>query len=279
MRATVLTRGSVAVTDLVCSSGPGDAPFAEQHSAFTVAYVRSGSFGLRVRGEHADLVAGSVMVGRPGDDYTCTHDHVRGDTCLSFRLAPELVETVGGDRGAWRSAALPPLPELVVLGELAEAAAAGKSDVGLDEIGLLFGARFVDVARGVRRKPPRPSPKDRRRAIDAALFIEERSSTHVDLETISLAAGLSAFHFLRVFAKVVGATPHQYLLRSRLRRAARLLAETDRPVTDIAYDVGFGDLSNFVRTFHRAARVSPRAFRQAARGDRKFLQVGAALDP
>jgi len=44
------------------------------------------------------------------------------------------------------------------------------------------------------------------------------------------------------------------------------------PITDVAYDVGFGDLSNFVRTFHRAAGVSPRRFRQAAKGDRKILQ-------
>src|SRR4029450_5363553 len=84
--------------------------------------------------------------------------------------------------------------------------------------------------------------------------------------------GLSSFHFLRVFSAVVGVTPHQYLVRSRLRHAARLLADEDRAVTDIAFDVGFADLSNFVRTFHRAAGVSPRAFRHAARGDRKILQ-------
>jgi AraC-like DNA-binding protein len=71
---------------------------------------------------------------------------------------------------------------------------------------------------------------------------------------------------------VLGVTPHQYLLRSRLRHAARLLADDDRPVTQIALDVGFADLSNFVRTFHRAAGVPPRAFRRAARGDRKILQ-------
>ena len=67
-------------------------------------------------------------------------------------------------------------------------------------------------------------------------------------------------------------TPHQYLVRARLRRAARLLADDERPITDVAYDVGFGDLSNFVRTFHRAAGVSPRGFRKAARGDRKIFQ-------
>jgi AraC-like DNA-binding protein len=66
-------------------------------------------------------------------------------------------------------------------------------------------------------------------------------------------------------------------VRSRLRHAARLLADDDLPVTDIAYDVGFGDLSNFVRTFHRAAGLSPRAFREASRGKRKIFQDRLAL--
>ena len=71
---------------------------------------------------------------------------------------------------------------------------------------------------------------------------------------------------------MLGVTPHQYLVRSRLRHAARLLADESRAVTDVAFDVGFGDLSNFVRTFHRAAGVSPRGFRNAAKGDRKIFQ-------
>lgn len=71
---------------------------------------------------------------------------------------------------------------------------------------------------------------------------------------------------------MLGVTPHQYLIRSRLRHAARLLASDSRSVTDIALDVGFADLSNFMRTFHRAAGVTPLRFRQLARGDSNFLQ-------
>ena len=83
--------------------------------------------------------------------------------------------------------------------------------------------------------------------------------------------GLSPFHFLRIFTRVLGVTPHQYLIRSRLRRAARLLACETKSITEIALDVGFADLSNFVRTFHRAALVSPRDFRRAAKGGRRIL--------
>lgn len=67
------------------------------------------------------------------------------------------------------------------------------------------------------------------------------------------------------------------MIRSRLRHAARLLADDARSITDIAFDVGFGDLSNFVRTFHRAAGVSPGGFRQAARKERKFHQVARTV--
>ena len=105
-----------------------------------------------------------------------------------------------------------------------------------------------------------------------ALWIDAHADANIDLDTTASAAGISSFHFLRLFSNVLGVTPHQYLVRSRLRHAARLLADDARSITSIAFDVGFGDLSNFVRTFHRAAGVSPRRFREAARGDRKILQ-------
>ncbi|WP_420894965.1 helix-turn-helix transcriptional regulator, partial [Sorangium cellulosum] len=192
--------------------------------------------------------------------------------CLSFHLAPALVDAIGGRSDAWRAGGVPPLPELMVLGELAQAAAEGRSGVGLDEAGMLFAARFVDVVSGQQRRPPEAAARDRRRAVEAALWVDAHAHEPLDLERAAREAGLSAFHFLRLFARVLGVTPHQYLVRARLRRAARLLADGALSITDIALDVGFGDLSNFVRTFHRAAGVSPRGFRQAARGERKLVQ-------
>ena len=71
---------------------------------------------------------------------------------------------------------------------------------------------------------------------------------------------------------MLGVTPHRYLVRCRLRHAAQLRADPARTRHGHAFDVGFADLSNFVRTFRRAAGVSPRAFRKAATGERKILQ-------
>lgn len=270
MASTILfSSGSLRIGEYRCTAGPHDRPYTEAHAGFSLAYVRRGSFGYRFRGEAYELVTGSVLVGFPGYEYMCTHDHhMCGDECLSLYLSPELAEELGGVEGFRRGRPLPPLSELVVLGELAQAAVAGRSDLGLGEAGLLFAARFAELLSGRPRAAPRLGARDRRRAVEAAMWIDARSSEEVDLEKTAAAAGISAFHFLRLFRSVLGVTPHQYLLRSRLRHAARLLAGPELPVTEIAYQVGFGDLSNFVRTFHRAAGVSPRRFRDLARGRR-----------
>jgi AraC family transcriptional regulator len=262
---------SLSVIDYRCTAGPADTPFTELHCAFSVAYVRTGSFGYQVRGEAFELVAGSILVGRQGDEYICTHDHhAGGDECLSISPAPAVAESISDN--LWRTGCVPPTPELMVMGELAQAAAQGRSDISLEEAGLMFMARFAEVVSGRRARPVSLRARDRRRAVEAALWIDAHASRPVNLDRAASAAGLSPFHFLRLFARVLGVTPHQYLVRARLRRAAKLLADDDRPITDVAFDVGFGDLSNFVRTFHRAAGVSPRGFRAAARGDRKIFQ-------
>jgi AraC-like DNA-binding protein len=275
---TLLERPSISVSDFRCDAGPDDRPFAEQHRCHSISYVRKGSFGLRSRGRSHELVAGSVLIGHPGDEYTCTHEHVCGDECLSFFLSPELVETLGDSNAIWQAGCAPPLPELVVLGELAQSAADGTSDLGLDEIGQLLASRFVEVVSGKPRKSASLAARDRRRAVEAALWIDAHSHQAIGLEDAADQAGISPFHFLRQFSDTLGVTPHQYLVRSRLRHAARRLAEDDSAITDIAYDVGFGDLSNFVRTFHRAAGASPLRFRQASRGKRKIFQERLTLN-
>jgi len=272
MAKTLAQCESISVVDYRCTAGRGDAPFLEVHQGFNAAYVRKGSFGYRANGKSFELVVGAVLMGHPGDEYMCTHDHVAGDECLSFRLSAELAGSLGGSPGLWRVGRIPPIPELMVLGELAQAAAEGKTDVALDEAGTAFAARVVEAASGRARGPALVGPRDRRRAVTAALWIEANACEPMNLSTAAKEAGLSPFHFLRLFSKVLGVTPHQYLVRSRLRRAARLLAADGASITQIAYDVGFGDLSNFVRSFHRAAGVSPRRFRDAAKKERKILQ-------
>jgi AraC-like DNA-binding protein len=84
------------------------------------------------------------------------------------------------------------------------------------------------------------------------------------LGELAEASSLSPYHFLRTFKAVTGVTPHQWLLRARLREAARRLGAGRERITDIALESGFEDLSNFVRSFRAEFGMSPRAYRAAA---------------
>jgi AraC family transcriptional regulator len=266
---TLLQHGPLTVVDYRCQSARREPAYAEWHDVASVSFVRRGTFGYRCRGRAHELVAGAVLVGRAGDEFVCTHDHHGGgDECLSFRLSPELLSCLGERREAWSRSVLPPLAELMVLGELAQAAAEGRSDLGLDEAGLWFVSRCLDLAAGVEPEPVILSPALRRRTLESALWLEANANEPIDLGRAAAHAGTSSYHFLRLFSRVVGASPHQYLVRCRLRRAARLLND-GASVTGVALAVGFGDLSNFIRTFRRAAGVTPLEFQARARAGRR----------
>lgn len=141
---TPLYSGSILVLDYRCTAKPGDGSFWEAHRYHSVSYVRRGSFGCRTLGRRVELVAGAVLVGHQNDEYMCTHDHhTGGDECLSFQLTPELVDCIAPGFREWRIGSVPPLAELMVLGELAQSAAEGRCDLGAP-------ARFRRAARGDR---------------------------------------------------------------------------------------------------------------------------------
>ena len=106
------------------------------------------------------------------------------------------------------------------------------------------------------------SPSTLARVTRALRAIERHPDAGHTLQSLAREARLSPYHFLRAFQQVTGVTPHQYLLRGRLREAAVRLANEPARVLDIALDCGFGDVSNFNRAFRTEFRVSPRAFRR-----------------
>ena len=92
-------------------------------------------------------------------------------------------------------------------------------------------------------------------------------------------ARLSPYHFLRTFQSLTGTTPHQYLLRLRLRRAALRLRTEKARIVDIALESGFNDVTNFNRTFRAEFGVNPRAYRFGRiRLHRAVDSTGATID-
>ena len=87
--------------------------------------------------------------------------------------------------------------------------------------------------------------------------IDRRYADDLDIPTLASTAHLSASQFGRLFTQVYGETPHRYLQRRRVERAMTLLRQTDRPVTDVAREVGYDSLGTFSSTFARIVGHSP----------------------
>ena len=250
--------------DVICSSGPHDQPFEERHEWASLAVVVSGSFTYGNEFGRALLTPGSVLLGRVGGCFTCGHEHGEGDRCISFHFEPSLFEEIASAAGARKMTfgcnSLPALRSLAPLVARAILATdAGTTRLAIEELGLELAAAAIRETDEHRSRPI--SQRDERRVAAVARFMEERFAEPCALHDLALFAGLSPFHFLRVFRATTGLTPHQHLLRTRLRAAASQLAASNASVTDIALAVGFEDLSNFTRSFRVEYHRSPLQYR------------------
>jgi AraC-like DNA-binding protein len=97
----------------------------------------------------------------------------------------------------------------------------------------------------------------------------------LDVATVARVAHVSEAHFSRQFRATFGETPHRYLQRRRVERAMELLRETDRPVTEICFDVGFSSLGTFSRTFSGLVGESPSSYRARFEAGGAVLRVPA----
>jgi transcriptional regulator GlxA family with amidase domain len=103
-----------------------------------------------------------------------------------------------------------------------------------------------------------------RRMLRARDAMDRAYAQPLDVPALARIAHVSPAHFTRTFRSTFGETPHRYLQRRRVERAMFLLRETDRSVTDICFEVGFGSPGTFSRTFRDIVGRSPREYRGAA---------------
>jgi AraC-like DNA-binding protein len=101
-----------------------------------------------------------------------------------------------------------------------------------------------------------------RRMLRARDVMDRTFAEPLCIPLLARIAEVSEAHFIRTFFATFGETPHRYLQRRRVERAMFLLRSTDRSVTDICLDVGFGSLGTFSRTFRDIVGESPTAFRK-----------------
>jgi AraC-like DNA-binding protein len=110
-----------------------------------------------------------------------------------------------------------------------------------------------------------------RRMLRARDTMDRAFARPLDVPALAKVAHVSPAHFSRQFRATFGETPHRYLQRRRVERAMELLRETDRPVTEICFDVGFNSLGTFSRMFGEVVGEPPSNYRA------RFVDGGAAL--
>lgn len=119
----------------------------------------------------------------------------------------------------------------------------------------------VAVLADYQRVDPRPRRGLSRRALNRACsFIAENLGERFTLDDLARQAGVSRFHFARLFRVSTGDSPMAYLLKSRIERAKQMLLQGERPVCEIAAVLGFCDQSHLTRTFRRLTGLTPREF-------------------
>jgi AraC-like DNA-binding protein len=150
----------------------------------------------------------------------------------------------------------------------AEAARDDGDVTALEELSLRLAGAAAAALAGSNGTVRRPSRRDEQRVTAALRRIEADAHDNGALALTDLAreAATSPYHFLRIFRQLVGMTPHQYVLRTRLHRAAVRLRRSDETISAIAFDAGFNDLSTFNRRFRRLLGASPGAYRARNRG-------------
>jgi len=134
---------------------------------------------------------------------------------------------------------LPPLPSLSPLLADAEAARDDGDRAELEELALRPRRRRGVDTRSTVGGAPSPSRRDQRRLTEALRRIEAEASEPLALADLAREASMSRYHFLRTFHRMVGMPPHQYVLRTRLHRAALRLRRSTESISAIAFDVGF----------------------------------------
>jgi AraC family transcriptional regulator len=261
------------VADVICTSGPEDRPFEEQHTHYAIAMVVAGTFQYRSPLGRCVMTPGGVMLGNPGQCYECGHEHARGDRCVAFWYAPDYFERLAadvrgrGERVGFRHARIPALRPLAPVVARAAGGAMGTLDVAWEELGVALAARVAGVDAGAASRDTRLPPNAVAHVTRAVRRISRYPDAHWTLTRLARDARLSPYHFLRTFQRVSGVTPHQFILRARLREATARLASKSDSVLEIALDCGFGDVSNFNRAFRTEFGVSPTAYRQSGRAD------------
>ncbi|HTZ80562.1 MAG TPA: AraC family transcriptional regulator [Stellaceae bacterium] len=241
------------------------------HDGYALGVIVGGAETFFSGGVHHCAMSGSVAMLNPGEIHDGEAAHPRGwryrmlypDVAVLERVASEITG---------RPTAPPLFRETIVRDDaaarllVAAHRAAERSPATLERETLIREALALLIRRYADLGPAASTAGDSARLRRVRDLVEARLGEDLSLETLAAEADLSPWHFLRLFRRETGATPHLYLLQRRLARARALLEAGEQPAA-VAAATGFTDQSHLTHRFRRAYGVTPARFRRAAGAD------------
>lgn len=251
----LLASDTLTLRRVVCDGVDCRRPAEEQCCSPRVVMLLQGRFAFRDSATRA--VASPAMSLRLRGEH---HYHVShpdgGDVCLCLQgaLARALVDD--GPTAAPVTAC-----GYVAAQRLAATLSAGEPVTALEVEATMCTALAGDAT------PPRPlRARDRDAAMTMAYVLDRDLDARLSLLDVAGTAGLSPFHACRVFRRATGFSIHGYQRETRLRHALALVLDTDRPIAQIAVDLGFANQGHLTNLFRRRFRTTPARARKGRPG-------------
>lgn len=237
-------------------------PAEERARTYGICFVERGAFSVIAADREWMVGPSELFVTVPGLVYRCDHHDRPDDVCLcvDFRSTD-----ADGDSAPYlpRLARRAPVAPLTNRGAYLQRRLteyiAGSDPVAIESIAGELLRDVLDGAAPKRLFAPAQLAWYGRRVDAARSELEVNYSAPHSLTSLARSAGMSPFHFARVFRELTDVPPHRYLLTVRLRAAADRLRQGDS-VTDTCFAVGFNSLGHFIEMFRRAYGVSPSRF-------------------
>jgi AraC-like DNA-binding protein len=232
------------------------------HTALCVGLVDRGS-RLIGQGKKSTLIPeNGLFVINPGEPHTCASGGPVGHSYRIICLDPEIMPALASQMaGKFPPAPYFPNPAIgddhlnLKFRQFLALQEAPQGKLEQEERLLTFLAELIMRHAGPAAPLPklRPRPRAVPRACD---YIRANYSANLSLKDLAQEAGLSPFHFHRVFLKTMGVSPHDYLMGVRVEKAMELLTKGGE-MAEVALDTGFVDQSHFSRCFKRIIGVPP----------------------
>jgi AraC family transcriptional regulator len=250
------------VGEEACLPSPRKRVAEKRYAQPALGVVLSGSFDYRAQNGSATAVPGTVILGNRAEYFRC---HPRD--CIGNRrqvvhfhedFLAEVADSCGLPAARFKVAAIPPgRYSAAVFGAMRRLALHREDH---EEAAYELAQTALHASRS-GLAPISVSSRNQQRVLSIVRHLESYYHEPCSLKTLASLARLSPYYFLRVFRKVTGQSPAQYVMNARLRAAANDLLTTRAPVGEIALKTGFNDISHFNASFRSVFGRSPTHWR------------------